>query len=75
MRGIYIQGYSEFILVTGPEPFSYLTPRLLSYKKTRVGTRGNIYESPIGVLRQDTSSGVSCFKPKERGHSKTTWRV
>ena len=65
----------ECILVTGPELFSYLTPRLLSHKKTRVGIRGNIYESPIGVLCQGTSSGVTRFKTKERGHSKTTWRV
>ena len=60
----------EFSLETGPEPFSYLTPRLLSHKKRRVGNRESIYESPIGVLCQDTFSGVSRFKPKERGHAR-----
>ena len=60
----------EFSLETGPEPFSYLTPRLLSHKKRRVGNRDSIYESPIGVLCQDTFSGVSRFKPKERGHAR-----
>ena len=57
------------------EPLSYLTPRLLSHKMIRVRIRRNIYERPIGMLSPDTSSGVSGFKPKERGHSKNTWRV
>lgn len=60
----------EFSLETGPKPFSYLTPRLLSHKKRRVGNKESIYESPIGVLCQDTFSGVSHFKPKERGHAR-----